>query len=295
MVQNTMFASGNVTVKSQLGNMQVVEYAKDMSVNFSTAKIEYYSAIMNVNRRQLLINLSGDSYTIQAGAMQWMAGNVNMQTGVKGAGDFLGKLVSSKVTGESAVKPIYSGQGQLMLEPTYRHILLTDVASWGGSIVLDDGLFLACDSRLQQKVVSRQNLSSAVLGGEGLFNLSLQGQGVLALESIVPQDELFEIVLDNDEMRIDGNMAVAWSGSLQFTVEKSTKSLIGSAVSGEGFVNVYRGSGKIWMAPVMASSGSAGMTDVTENASEGRTGSAAGKKNTLEKIGKVADFIGNFT
>ena len=290
-----MFASGNVTVKSQLGNMQVVEYAKDMSVNFSTAKIEYYSAIMNVNRRQLLINLSGDSYTIQAGAMQWMAGNVNMQTGVKGAGDFLGKLVSSKVTGESAVKPIYSGQGQLMLEPTYRHILLTDVASWGGSIVLDDGLFLACDSRLQQKVVSRQNLSSAVLGGEGLFNLSLQGQGVLALESIVPQDELFEIVLDNDEMRIDGNMAVAWSGSLQFTVEKSTKSLIGSAVSGEGFVNVYRGSGKIWMAPVMASSGSAGMTDVTENASEGRTGSAAGKKNTLEKIGKVADFIGNFT
>ncbi len=295
MVQNTMFASGNVTVKSQLGNMQVVEYAKDMSVNFSTAKIEYYSAIMNVNRRQLLINLSGDSYTIQAGAMQWMAGNVNMQTGVKGAGDFLGKLVSSKVTGESAVKPIYSGQGQLMLEPTYRHILLTDVASWGGSIVLDDGLFLACDSRLQQKVVSRQNLSSAVLGGEGLFNLSLQGQGVLALESIVPQDELFEIVLDNDEMRIDGNMAVAWSGSLQFTVEKSTKSLIGSAVSGEGFVNVYRGSGKIWMAPVMASGGSAGMTHVTENASEGRTGSEAGKKNTLEKIGKVADFFGNFT
>ena len=44
-------------------------------------------------------------------------------------------------------------------------------------------------------------------------------------------------------------MAIAWSPSLQFTSEKSTKSLIGSAVSGEGFVNVFRGTGKILMAP----------------------------------------------
>ena len=46
-------------------------------------------------------------------------------------------------------------------------------------------------------------------------------------------------------------MAIAWSGTLNFTVEKSTKSLIGSGLSGEGFVNVYRGTGKILMAPVM--------------------------------------------
>ena len=56
---------------------------------------------------------------------------------------------------------------------------------------------------------------------------------------------------DNDVLRIDGNMAVAWSNSLNFSVEKSTKSLLGSAVSGEGFVNVYRGTGKVLMAPVV--------------------------------------------
>ena len=55
--------------------------------------------------------------------------------------------------------------------------------------------------------------------------------------------------LQDDEVRIDGNMAIAWSGSLNFTVEKSGKSLLGSAVSGEGLVNVYRGTGKILMAP----------------------------------------------
>lgn len=72
----------------------------------------------------------------------------------------------------------------------------------------------------------------------------------MALESPTPRDELIEFELDNDVLRIDGNMAVAWSNSLNFSVEKSTKSLLGSAVSGEGFVNVYRGTGKVLMAPV---------------------------------------------
>lgn len=85
---------------------------------------------------------------------------------------------------------------------------------------------------------------------EGLFNLKLNGQGLVILESPVPRDELIEIELNNDQVKIDGNMAVAWSGSLTFTVERSTRSLVGSTVAGEGFVNVYRGTGKLLMAPV---------------------------------------------
>ena len=97
----------------------------------------------------------------------------------------------------------------------------------------------------------RSNLSSAAAGGEGLFNLGVMGEGVLCLESQCPREELVEITLHNDVLKIDGNMAVAWSGSLEFTVERSGKSLIGSAASGEGLVNVYRGSGKVLMAPVL--------------------------------------------
>ena len=63
-------------------------------------------------------------------------------------------------------------------------------------------------------------------------------------------EELIVFDVDNDEIKIDGNMAIAWSNTLQFTVERSSKSLIGSAVSGEGLVNVYRGTGKVLLAPV---------------------------------------------
>ena len=297
MVQQNLLSTENAVVKSQLGGMQVIEYAKDMSVNPLTSKTEYFMAKMNVNRRQLLLNLNGNSYTIQAGAMQWISGKVQMSSDVKGVGNFIGKMVSSAVTKESAVKPVYSGYGQVMLEPTYRHLLLTNVADWGGQIVLDDGLFLACDSQLEQKVVSRTNISSAVLGGEGLFNLSLRGNGVCALESIVPLEELIQIDLQDDVLKIDGNMAICWSGSLNFSVEKSTKSLIGSAISKEGFVNVYRGTGRVWMAPVLMSGGSAGVSSEAngnETASGGQTGTAAGKSNVMgkvETVGKILDLF----
>ncbi|MGI5959988.1 MAG: AIM24 family protein [Massiliimalia sp.] len=241
----------DVKVLSQLGPFQVIEYQRDLSVDPGSAVVAYYSAQMNVKKRQLVCDLSKAQVTVQAGAMQWMLGNVNATTGIKGVGDFLGKAMRGKASGESAIKPEYTGNGILVLEPTYKHLILMNAADWGGSVVLDDGLFLACDSNLKHKTVMRSNFSSAVAGGEGLFNLSLNGTGTFCIESNCPKEELIEITLQDDVLKIDGNLAIAWSGSLQFTVERSGKSLIGSAASGEGLVNVYRGTGKVLMMPTV--------------------------------------------
>ena len=240
----------DMKVIDSLGAFSVIEYQRDLSVMPHTAMTAYYCNQMNVRKRQVVVDVAKSNVTVQAGAMQWTVGNVNATTGLKGVGDFLGKAMRGSVTGESAIKPEYTGDGTLVLEPTYKHILLIDVADWNGSIVLDDGLFLACESTLKHKAVMRSNFSSAVAGGEGLFNLGIQGNGILCLESVCPREELVEVVLDNDVLKVDGNMAIAWSGSLDFTVERSGKSLIGSAASGEGLVNVYRGTGKVLLAPV---------------------------------------------
>ena len=239
----------DVKIISKLGAFQVIEYQRDLSVTPGSAITAYYSAQMNVRKRQLVCDLSKAHVTVQAGAMQRMLGNVNATTGGRGVGDLLGKAVRGKATGESAIKPEYTGDGILVLEPTYRYLILMDAAEWGGGVVLDDGLFLACESSLQHKAVMRSNFSSAVAGGEGLFNLSLNGSGVFCIESECPREELIEITLQNDVLKIDGNYAIAWSKSLDFTVERSGKSLIGSAASGEGLVNVYRGTGKVLMMP----------------------------------------------
>ena len=235
-----------------IGNFHVLEYVQDASVSPMNAMNEYFMSKMNVRRRQVVIDIDKDhSAVIQAGAMQWMGGNVQATSGVKGIGDFLGKALKGAVTKETAVKPEYVGEGCLVLEPTYKYIILADIGKWGpAGMTIEDGMFLACDANVKSKVVAIKNLSSAVLCSEGLFNLSLQGNGVAALESNVPEDELIEVILENDELKIDGNLAVCWSSNLDFTVERSTKTLVGSAVSGEGLVNVYRGTGRVLMCPV---------------------------------------------
>ena len=252
MYQIKNFRDNNdIRVLQELGPFTVVEYLRDLSVTPSSAQQAYFCNEMNIRKRQVIAQVGPANITLQAGAMQWMVGDVSATTGIKGVGDLFGKAVRGKVTGESAIKPEYTGNGMLVLEPTYKYLLLIDVAQWGGSIVIEDGMFLACDASLKHKAVMRSTFSSAVAGNEGLFNLGLNGNGVVCLESMVPQEELIEIELQDDVLKIDGNMAIAWSSTLQFTVERSGKSLIGSAASGEGLVNVYRGSGKVLMAPVL--------------------------------------------
>ena len=264
-------------VLDELGALQVVEWERDLSVNSVTALTEYFSSKMHVRSRQLLCDLSQSPITVQAGAMQYTVGDVSMTTGVKSTGDFLTKAFRGAASGESIIKPEYTGTGTLVLEPTRKHILLIDVNDFDNNIVLDDGLFLACYSSLKQTTVARSNVSSAVFGREGLFNLGLSGYGAVAIESPVPREELITIELNNDCLKVDGNNAIAWSGSLQFSTERSGRSLIGSAASGEGLVNVYRGTGKVLMAPVT------GYNVVEANSAE------TSGDSTLDNVADVAD------
>ena len=242
--------NSNIDVTQSLGGLNVIEYDHDLSPTVGSAQAAYFAYQMNVHKRQLVCDLEKGPVVVQAGAMQWMLGDISMTSDVKGVGDLIGKSFKSKATKESAIKPRYAGHGVLTLEPTYKHLILTDPADWGGAVVLDDGLFLACDAGLKQSVAARSNIGSALAGGEGLFNLCLSGSGAVCLESDCPKEELIEIELVDDVIKIDGNYAVAWSAGLSFTVERSGKSLIGSAASGEGLVNVYRGTGRVWMEPL---------------------------------------------
>ena len=184
MFQVSNFTNNDdIRIVDQTGPFTVIEYLRDLSVMPSDAATAYFCNAMNVRKRQVICDLKKAHITVQAGAMQWTVGNVNATTGLKGVGDFFGKAVRGKVTGESAIKPEYKGDGIMVLEPTYKHLILLNLEDWNGSVVLDDGLFLACDSSIRHKAVMRANLSSTVAGNEGLFNLGLVGNGAVCLES----------------------------------------------------------------------------------------------------------------
>lgn len=242
--------NNNVVIKEQLGGFSVIEYKEDLSsTTMSEAQANFFMAKSNMRNKQLMVELNNSEVMLSAGAMQYMIGNIEMTSGIKGVGGLMRNIIAGAATGTSAVKPLYKGTGTILLETTYKYIWLIDVDN--DHIVMEDGLFLACETTLDVAVSARKNLSSAALGGEGLFSLSAKGKGILALEAPVPSEEAIVVDLQNDVLKVDGNFALMWSNSLDFTVEKSGKTRMGSAASGEGLVNVYRGTGMVWLAPLM--------------------------------------------
>lgn len=247
---NNLKDNDNVVIKEQLGGFTVIEYKEDLSsTTLSEAQSNFFMSKSNMRNKQLMVELNNSEVMLSAGAMQYMIGSIEMTSGVKGVGGLMRNLVSSTMTGTSAIKPLYKGTGTIMLETTYKYLWLIDVDN--DHIVVDDGMFLACETTLEIAVVARKNISSAILGGEGLFNLSAKGKGILALEAPIPSEEAIVVDLQNDVLKVDGNFALMWSNSLDFTVEKSGKTRMGSAASGEGLVNVYRGTGMVWLAPLI--------------------------------------------
>ena len=95
VVQKNVCDSSNVNVINEMGKYKVLEHQKDLSVSSGNAVSEYFAAKMNIKKRQVLIELKDNGCVVQAGAMQWMSGDVSMGSGVKGVGNFIGKMVSS--------------------------------------------------------------------------------------------------------------------------------------------------------------------------------------------------------
>lgn len=65
----------------------------------------------------------------------------------------------------------------------------------------------------------------------------------------VPTDEVRCVELRNESLKVDGNFALMRTGNIDFTVEKSTKGVLGTLTSGEGLLQTFRGTGKVWLAP----------------------------------------------
>lgn len=88
----------DIDVTYKMGAFRVAEYKRDLSVTKETAQREYFASQMGVRLKQLVCDLKQGPVTVQAGSMQWMIGDVNASSGIKGVGDFIGKSLRSTVT-----------------------------------------------------------------------------------------------------------------------------------------------------------------------------------------------------
>lgn len=208
----------------------------------------YFGQQAGLKMRQVRVTLSGGSIKTESGALYYYKGNIQSQTKMGGVGGFLKKSLVGGITDESAAKPLYQGNGEIYLEPSFKHYLILNLNNT--SIIVDKGLFYCCSGEIDISVQAQGNVSSALLGGEGIFQIKLSGTGVAILELTVPSSEIVAYQLQpGEEMKVDGNFAIARTDSVQFSVTKSDKSILGSMMNGEGFLNTFVGPGIVWLAP----------------------------------------------
>ncbi|MCB9666195.1 MAG: AIM24 family protein [Alphaproteobacteria bacterium] len=187
------------------------------------------------------VTLDGDGVRAEAGALHYYRGRIDMQAGAPKARGFL----TSMATGEGMVRPVYTGKGEVFFgPPVFGEFVLLELR--GETWILDQGAFVCSDLSIQVDVV-RNKGSSALLGGEGMFQTSVSGTGTVVVFS---PGRVQRVDLRDDRLAVDGSFAVARTGDVAFTVERAAKSLVGSMASGEGLLSIFEGTGTVLLAPV---------------------------------------------
>jgi len=215
--------------------------------DYATAATVYFANEAGIRLKQVRMVLRDGEAIAESGALHFMLGQIQMQSKVGGVAG-LGKAMMNKfVTKEAAVMPRYRGTGQIYLEPSFSHFLIHRLV--GEEVIADKGMFYCGQGSLEVGSALQKNVSSALFGGEGMFQTRISGTGICVLESPVPADEVMRIDLKNETLQVDGNFALMRTGKIEFSVEKSTRSLLGTITSGEGLLQTFRGTGSVWLAP----------------------------------------------
>ncbi|MHC5544714.1 AIM24 family protein, partial [Singulisphaera rosea] len=218
--------------------------------DYQTAATVYFANQAGIRLKQVRITLRESEALVESGALNFMLGHIKLESKIGGVSG-LGKAMMNKfLTKEAAVMPRYRGTGQVYLEPSFSHFLIYRLN--GEEMITDKGMFYCGQGALDVGAVMQQNVSSALFGGEGLFQTRIKGSGICVLESPVPADEVLRVDLKDETLQVDGNFALMRTGRIDFSVEKSTKGLLGTLTSGEGLLQTFRGTGSVWLAPTQA-------------------------------------------
>ena len=203
-----------------------------------------------VRLRQLRIRLSNDAVRTEPGALQFLKGRIEMESST-GSGGGLGGLLKGAVaaarTGETLFKPLYRGSGELYLEPTFGHFWLMEMK--GETLYADQGLFFCAEDSVRVEAHKVESFSARMAGGEGRYQTKVSGAGIVVFRIPVPRAEIVELSLADETVQVDGSFALLRSGDVHFSVEKASNSMMGAMTSGEGLLQTFRGTGRVWIAP----------------------------------------------
>jgi len=183
---------------------------------------------------------SEQSIQAESGAMVSMSANIELESQMKGG---LFGAIKRAAGGESAFISTFTargGPGEVTLAPGAPGDIAAIEMS-GQTFFVQSSSYLAGDASLT--VDTKWGGAKSFFGGEGLFVLMVQGQGLLLVSSFgaIHRKQL----QPGERYVVDTGHLVAWEGTTQYILRKAAAGFISSMLSGEGIVAEFTGPGEL--------------------------------------------------
>ncbi|MFT5432197.1 MAG: hypothetical protein ACI9OJ_002896 [Myxococcota bacterium] len=212
----------------------------------------YYEETLGRRAKRIKWTLSDTSILMEPGLLHFMKGHLTLKTKAGDVGGVLGlaKGLSRRMLAKETIhRNLFEGTGEIHTEPTMGHYIILRVDN--ETYTVDKGMYCCSEATLSVKAVMQKNVSSGLFGGEGLFQTEISGDGLCVLTCPVPVEELVCYELNDDRLSVDGTFAVMRTGDVTFSVKKAAQGFYSSATSGEGMLQTFEGTGKVWIAPTL--------------------------------------------
>ncbi len=188
---------------------------------------------------KMLRTVLGDDVIATKGAMVAFQGQVEFTH--EGAGS-IGKMMKKLLTSEDAPMMRVSGRGEVFFARQANNVFLLQLE--GDSLSVSSKNLLAMDASIGWDI---RRVQGAGMVSGGLFNLLLEGQGMVAICS-----EGEPLILDCSQQPtfVDAQAVVCWSGTLTPEVRSSLnmRSMLRGG-SGEAFQLAFSGPGFVVVQP----------------------------------------------
>jgi uncharacterized protein (TIGR00266 family) len=180
------------------------------------------------------------SIQAEAGAMVSMSANIELQSQMKGG---LFGAIKRAAGGESAFVSTFTARGGPG-EVTFAPGAPGDIAAIdmnNQTFFVQSSSYLVGDVSLV--VDTKWGGAKSFFGGEGLFVLQVQGQGLLLVSSFGAIHR--KRLQPGERYVVDTGHLVAWEGTTQYSLRKAASGFFRSFVSGEGIVAEFIGPGEL--------------------------------------------------
>jgi uncharacterized protein (AIM24 family) len=200
------------------------------------AEVQSYDRVARQNSRMLRV-LLGEPVLAKQGSMVAFQGDIAFDHEGSGASKFLKKAL----TGEGISLMRCSGQGELFLADSGYQVHIINLA--GAGLTVNGNSILAFEPSLNWDI---ERVKGAGMAAGGLFNTRLEGYGWVAITT----DGDPVVLRTNQPTFADTDAAVAWSSSLQTSLNRTVKAgaLVGRG-SGEAVQLAFQGDGIVIVQP----------------------------------------------